>query len=109
MFFRKWLYAFVFTQIVEVPIYRRAFDCSFLVAFGASAITHPIVWGVFLAKLWHVSFTTNAIVAELFAWLAEAAYFRFIFGYKRALLWSLVANSASLFVGLACSHFFHFP
>lgn len=109
MFFRKWLFAFIFTQLVEVPIYRRAFDCSFLVAFGASAITHPIVWGVFLLKPWPASFMTNAIGTELFAWLAEAAYFHFVFGYKRALWWSLVANATSLALGLLCTHFFNFP
>jgi hypothetical protein len=36
-----WLQAFVFTQIVEVPIYMRSMRCSVWAAFGASAITHP--------------------------------------------------------------------
>src|SRR5262249_35014609 len=54
----EWIYAFLFTQAVEVPIYvfalrggpetppQRALAKRVLIAFGASALTHPIVWFV---------------------------------------------------------------
>ncbi len=95
----RWLRDFAFTQIVEVPIYRRAFGCGYVEAFGASALTHPIVWWLNALHVWHAPWWQRAVVSELFAWLAEAAYFRFGFGRRRALLWTLVANGASF--GLA--------
>jgi len=106
---RAWFVAFAFTQIVEVPIYSRGLRCSLLTAFGASAITHPIVWFGFFTPAWHASYMTKLVAAELFAWLAEAAYFRFIFKRKNALLWSLVANASSLGLGLLSRHLFGSP
>lgn len=104
--FLSWLYAFVFTQIVEVPIYRRTTGCSFLVAFGASAMTHPIVWFAFprlpLPFWWMVA------TAETFAVIAEALYLWF-FRLPRPLLWSLVANGSSAGLGLLSRHFFGLP
>ena len=108
-FVRAWLVAFAFTEIVEVPIYYRGLRCSFLVAFGASAITHPIVWFGFFTPAWHAAYMTKLVAAELFAWLAEAAYFRFIFKKKNALFWSLVANASSLGLGLLSRHLFGSP
>src|SRR5690242_14327096 len=98
-YFRAWLSAFAFTQIIEVPIYRRYLDVSWLAAFGASAITHPVVWFVFFNRGVQLSYNTKLVSAELFAWLAEAAYFRWAFGKKRALLWTLLANAASVTLG----------
>jgi hypothetical protein len=95
-----WLAAFAFTQCVEIPIYRRALDGRFWVAFGASAITHPIVWFVF--PLLPVSNNVYMIIAESFAVIIEAFYMR-AFGLKRAWLWSLIANGASFSLG-ALSH-----
>jgi hypothetical protein len=104
-----WLRAFVFTQLVEVPIYMRATRASLPVAFGASALTHPIVWFVFFSPRWNASYETRFVAAELFAWLAEAAYFRFLWKKPRALLWSLCANAASLGLGLLSRHWFGVP
>ncbi len=104
-----WLLAFLFTQLVEIPIYSVALRCSPLVAFGASALTHPVVWfGIFHPRV-PGSYTGKAIVAELFAWLAEAAYFRFAFGMRRAWLWALVANATSVAVGLLSRRLFGAP
>jgi hypothetical protein len=100
-----WLLAFAFTQAVEIPIYRRA-GAPLWVAFGASALTHPVVWFVFpragLPWLWMV------LWAELFAWLAEAAWLRW-HGVRRPLWWSLLANGASLSLGLLSRHFLGGP
>jgi hypothetical protein len=104
-----WLRAFLFTQLVEVPIYMRGLRCSLPAAFGASAITHPLVWFVFFTPAWHAGYTTKLVSAELFAWLAEAAYFRFAFRKPRALLWSLVANGASLGLGVLSRWLFGLP
>ncbi len=101
----RWARDFAFTQIVEVPIYRRAFRCGFWEAFGASAITHPLVWWFNASHAWHVSWVWRAAACESFAWLVEAAYFRFVFGRSRALLWSFAANGVSFSLGLACWYF----
>jgi hypothetical protein len=56
-----------------------------------------VVWFVFpqagLEWIWMV------VWAELFAWLAEALWLR-RHGVERPLFWSLVANGASLSLGL---------
>ncbi|MCL2723725.1 MAG: hypothetical protein FWD69_04740 [Polyangiaceae bacterium] len=99
---RAWLVAFVFTQLVEVPLYSIGLRVRVVAAFGASAITHPIVWFVICNPRWGGSYWTQVAVAELFAWLAEAAYFALAFGIntRRALGWSLIANAASFSAGL---------
>ena len=106
---QAWVQAFLFTQLVEVPIYARALSCPLLVAFGASALTHPVVWFGFFGVPWDAPYMVKLISSEIFAWLAEAAYFRFGFRRARALLWSLVANGTSLGLGLLCRHYFGVP
>lgn len=112
---RRWLSAFVFTQLVEIPIYRRWFGASVSVAFGASAITHPIVWLVFMywGRLLGFSFATRAVSAELFAFFVEALYFAYVLrprpGAGRALAGSLIANGASLGLGFLAQALFNWP
>ena len=112
---KRWLFAFVFTQLVEVPIYRRLLGATFLEAFGASAITHPSVWGVFMfwGRQAGFSYPARAISAELFAWLFEAAYLVVILRPKpartRAIVVSLVANGASLGLGFLAYALFRWP
>lgn len=115
-----WLWAFLLTEAVEVPIYlrallarddpQRAFDRllpAALVAFGASALTHPIVWFV-MPQLIPNNYALMVAVAETFAVLAEAAWLR-AFGLRRALWWALFANAASVLVGLGLRRTFGFP
>ena len=83
--------------------------CGVLAAFGASAITHPIVWFVFFDPSWTAGHWTKVVAAELFAWAAEAAYFRFLFRRPRAWLWSLIANGASFGAGLLSRWIFGAP
>jgi hypothetical protein len=118
--------AFAVTQLVEVPIYLRALrgdargagarslGVRMVIAFGASAITHPIVWFVMpsaVMALYGAALREGApalgevgrtllygTVAEGFAVLAEALYLRGL-GVRRALAWSLGANAASVIVG----------
>lgn len=66
-------------------------------AFLPSALTHPLVWFVF-PRL-PLSYLPMVVCAELFAICAEAALLRAL-RVPRALAWSLLANAASLDVGL---------
>ena len=100
-----WLKAFLLTQLIEVPIWVRSqrgvarpLQARLGVGFGASAITHPIVWFFFPWALASVDDRVMVALAELFAWLVEwrwAAHF----GVRRPLLWSAVANGASFSAG----------
>ena len=124
----SWLAAFVFTQAIEVPIYalaQRAIHPSndgvaspatgasvwawrLALAFGASALTHPIVWFVLPPTAQWLGYWGYVALAEAFAVLAEAAYFRAL-GVPRALAWSLGANAASAGLGLTSRAIFGVP
>lgn len=120
-----WFLAFVLTQAIEVPIYLRfclpqpplrSARIRFAIAFGASALTHPLLWGL-LPPLWdavgwdvvqaaggHLDdpVAQNVVVttiAEIVIWIAEASWFR-AFGCLRPWLWAFVANSASAGTGV---------
>jgi len=106
-----WALYFFITQAIEVPVYvatlpdpsrpRRA-----LIGFGASALTHPIVWFVLKPLLLRpLGFGAYAAFAETFAVLAEAAYLAGLFRVpaRRALLCALAANGASFAAGLLFS------
>lgn len=111
---RGWLIAFLFTQVVEIPIWafglRRAeprLDRRLAIAFGASLLTHPLVWFAF-PRLVTGTYVGMVVVAELFAWFVEAMYMSG-FGLKRALWWSLAANGASMSLGLLSRWAFGVP
>jgi hypothetical protein len=110
-----WLRAFLFTQVVEMPIYMRYAPSSKVRAFGASAVTHPFVWFVF-PLLGTQVFGTRASYAgvylgsELFAWLVEALVMRAPAGtWLRAMSVSLLANAASVALGETSRYFFGYP
>jgi hypothetical protein len=67
------------------------------------------VWFVFFSPRVRAGYGARMVAAELFAWLGEAAYFRFVWRRPRALLWSLCANAASLGLGLVSRHYFGVP
>lgn len=98
-----WFWAFALTQIVECPIYVHVSHLSWKRAFLLSAVTHPCVWFVVPPLCYGVggSYLQMVCVAELFAWTAEAALLR-RFGqpWRRALGVSLLANGASVAVGM---------
>jgi hypothetical protein len=112
----EWLYAFLFTQVVEVPIYMFALARSCprvrpraqraLIAFGASALTHPIVWFVIPRLI--PSYFTMGVSAEAFAVFVEACYM-YAFGARWAFAWSLFANAASVGLGLSSRGLFGWP
>lgn len=104
----RWLEAFLFTQLVELPIWylalrrgpRRAGSprpsarAAILVGLGASALTHPIVWFAFPALTPRVGYWPMIAAAEAFAVGVEALYAR-AEGVRWSLGWSLAANGAS--------------
>jgi hypothetical protein len=119
-----WLAAFVFTQVVEVPIYvalmRRAAGAGAVppphllaqiaLASGASALTHPIVWFV-IPLFEYNSYWIMVARAEAFAVLAEGIYFYALgaFGLRRAMLFSLLANASSCGLGFLSRAIFGVP
>lgn len=104
-----WLAAFALTQAIEAPIYVSGARARWTEALSASALTHPFVWfviprlvdgalipaGFGVWDRWLVMF----VVAETFAVIAEAAYMAWL-GRRRPLLWSAIANAASVTIGL---------
>lgn len=57
----------------------------------------------------HPPYVWLIVIGESFALLVEAAYFAFLFGRRRALLWSLLANAASFGIGLLSRWLFGIP
>jgi hypothetical protein len=103
----RWLWAFVFTQLVETGLYVQAIDPArplrerIAIGLGASAITHPIVWFVIpeACSAFGIAWWPTVAIAETFAVLVETVWLA-AFGVRRAFLWSLAANMASFGLGL---------
>ncbi|MCA9604626.1 MAG: hypothetical protein KC619_03465 [Myxococcales bacterium] len=106
-----WLTAFVLTQVVEMGVYAqvpgpaRSLKNRLAIAFGASAITHPIVWFV-IAPLYlplRVDWWTIVAIAEAYAFVVEAIWL-WLFDYRlrTAILASATANGLSFTIGLFC-------
>ncbi|HET6515216.1 MAG TPA: hypothetical protein VFG09_08650, partial [Thermodesulfovibrionales bacterium] len=98
----------------EVPLYTYALnEVNFsrskrvAVAFGASTITHPIVWFVFPALI-PDSYVKMVIACETFAVMVEAAYMR-IFGLRRYFSWSLLANALSFCLSILSRNVIGWP
>jgi len=95
---------------VEVPLYAwslrgRPMERRIAIAFGASAVTHPIVWLVIAPAFFPPDplpggWLAMAAAAESFAVAVEAVWLR-AFGttWRRAAVWALVANGASFGAG----------
>jgi hypothetical protein len=106
---RAWLVAFLITVAVEAPLVValtrdlavRAPRRLGLVVFAQLA-THPLVWFVF-PRLVGLTGRTSLLLSELWAWLAEAAFYGLVFpglSAPRALGVSALANGASMAAGL---------
>ncbi len=109
----KWLEAFLFTQAVEIPIWmlalcrmrpsslreRPSVLAALLIAFGASAITHPVVWFGFARLTPAIGYWPMVCCAEVFAVAIEAIYMR-AEGMKHFVWWSIAANGASFGLGV---------
>ena len=104
-----WLRAFLLTQTIEMGVYAHVMGARPLreriaIAFGASAITHPLVWFVIPDAVrlagstgdWQTDWWIVIACAECFAFGAEALWL-WLFGARpvHAVLASLLANGAS--------------
>lgn len=113
-FIVSWVRAFLLTQLVEMGVYARATPERPLrerlaIAFGASAITHPIVWFVIpeLVRAWQPTgdwqrdWWIAVAIAEAWAVTGEAIWLS-LFGRRVhvAFAWALGANAASFTIGL---------
>lgn len=107
----SWLLAFALTQVCEMGIYanapgpERPLRERIAIAFGASAITHPIVWFV-ITPLYlplDLDWWTMVAIAEAFAFSAEAIWMM-AFGHRALVAFgaSLAANGLSFTIGLFC-------
>jgi hypothetical protein len=91
---REWLIVFAITQVVELAVVGAILGRRGLIlAFVGTAITHPIVW--FVLPNIGLRYAAYVWTAELFAWLFEAAIYRRILPWPKALLLSFAANAAS--------------
>lgn len=105
-----WLNAFLLTQLVEAPIYARAFGDRrrrWLIALGASALTHPFIFLV-LPDLWRGGWLSYVLAAEAIAICVEAVWLQ-MFGMRRAMLIALLANALSTTIGLTLRELFGWP
>jgi len=100
-----WAKAFAFTQLIEAPIYRWLVPTHWGYALLASALTHPFVWFVFpwMSLRYDLDWTATMVWCEIFAVTVEAIFFRRVckISWRRASLVSLLANGASVGLGLA--------
>jgi hypothetical protein len=108
-----WFWAFVATEAMELPVYvwglrrtGRGGIARAAIAFGASLLTHPVVW--FGSPHLPFGYGLRVGMAEAGAVLAEAAWMA-AWGAPRPLALALLANATSLSVGLACRSAFGWP
>ena len=105
---RLWFLAFLLTVAIEVPVVvaltrdsRVPLANRAALAFFAQLMTHPAVWFIFPVLPWGTRHTTF-VASELFAWLAEAAFYA-VAGVAPSALGAVavaaVANGTSLAIG----------
>ncbi len=101
---QQWLAAFALTQAFEVPVYALALSGAhrsraevFMVAFGASALTHPVVWFV-MPWLVGEPLWLSIALSEVFAVGVEAAWLA-AWKLRAPLRTALIANATSFLVG----------
>jgi hypothetical protein len=110
-FMFAWLNAFLVTQVVEIPIYLYAgrklpVGRRWLLAVGASTVTHPFVWFAF--PWFTAPYVPTIVAAECFAVLTEAGL-AYLAGVKSPLKWSFLANAGSVIVGVTLRWLINWP
>lgn len=98
--------AFILTNLLEAPIYalfysRRAWWKVVLLMLAFNSLTLPFVWFFFYPLI--ADYSVYFVVAESFAFIAEAAVLALVFkkeGWRNAVLASASANALSAGAGL---------
>ena len=108
-----WIVAFSLTQMIEITvgllIWRKekgSLSRKIGILFGASALTHPLVWFVFpkMSAEWGLTYPEYLLMAEAYAYCVEAFYY-FSLRISRPILLSTVTNSCSFLTGLFVHEF----
>ncbi len=103
-----WIMAFILTQVIEITagmLFWRDDEVSSLrkiaTLFGASLITHPMVWFIFpqIRDEAGMSYGEYLLMAESYAYGVEALYY-YAFRIKHPILLSVIANSCSFLTGV---------
>jgi hypothetical protein len=102
----SWFTAFLLTQLLELPVYvlglrRRGHVVAAFIGFGATALSHPILWFVLqplLQPRW--GYWGFVLGGELAVWFIEALFLRAVgVNWMRSMIVSFVANAFSLTMG----------
>ena len=108
-----WIVAFTLTQMIEITVgllLWRDQKVSLIrkigILFGASLLTHPLVWFVFpdMSAEWGLSYTEYLLMAETYAYGLEAFYY-FSLRVSRPIMLSTVTNSFSFLTGVFVHEF----
>ena len=100
--------AFTLTQVIEITVGMLLWKDEkvssirkIATLFGASLITHPMVWFVFpeIRDEGGYSYGEYLLMAESYAYGVEALYY-YAFRIKRPILLSVLANSCSFLTGV---------
>ena len=96
----SWAFAFALTQLLEIPVYRLG-GWRIGTAFGASAITHPILTLAIDFELIDATRMTALVAAEVVVALVEGVWLRMRERQPLPFAWSFAANGFSFCAGLA--------
>ncbi len=105
-FFLAWTITVVIETVILVGLFRKfskeTANAGLVITASifANSLTLPYVWFVFpYVFLGHYSL--GLILSEVFAWLAEAAFYKLCFrlSWKKTLVFSLIANAVSYALG----------
>ena len=103
-----WIMAFSLTQVIEVTVgllFWTDTKVSMLrkisILFGASLITHPMVWFIFpqIRDEGGFSYGEYLLMVESYAYGVEALYY-YAFRIHRPILLSVITNSCSFLTGV---------
>ena len=100
--------AFLLTQVIEISVGcvvwrdpKVQMLRKICIIFGASLITHPIVWFVFpkIQVAGGFTYEEYLLMAETYAYGVEIFYY-YVMKLKRPILLSVVANTCSFLTGV---------
>lgn len=103
-----WIMAFTLTQVIEITVgmlFWKDKEVSsarkICILFGASLITHPMVWFIFpqIRDEGGFSYGEYLWMAESYAYGVEALYY-YAFRIKRPIVLSVITNSCSFLTGV---------